>query len=243
MVPDLSGRVLHLDGPQAQMPGEAVAGDSAAERGGPSGGDQALSGGLVPPLGQVASPGTVRSQDMPEVSGKAFPDIPITQSYGFVVGDHAYVNNHITVQSPAERRGPVIVGRPPQPLGSFVERPDLVTWTPSPERGDQGQILVLIGDGGVGKTELAGVQFRKSVESGAGLGLWITASSRQAVLSSYWQAARELGLEAAGADEGAAGLLAWLAGTPQTWIVVLDDAADPVDLHDLWPQGPAGRSW
>ena len=156
-------------------------------------------------------------------------------------GNHAYMNNHVTVQFHVEGRGPVIVGRPPQPLGSFIERPGLVNWSSSPERDTPGQRLVLVGDGGVGKTELAAVQFQKSMGSGAGLGLWIIASSRQAVLSSYWQAARELGLEAADADEGAERLLSWLAGTRQSWIVVLDDVADPVDLHHLWPQGSAGR--
>ena len=39
----------------------------------------------------------------------------------------------------------------------------------------------------------------------------------------------------------AAAFLAWLATTDRSWIVVLDDVADPGDLARLWPTGSAGR--
>ncbi len=178
---------------------------------------------------------------MPELGGKDLPDISITHSYAPVVGDRTRVHQQFVVLPPAERHWPVIVGRPPQPIGKFIERPGPLAEAISPGGDDQKQRLVLIGDGGVGKTELAAVQFRERVKLGADLGLWVTATSRQAVLSAYWQTARELGLESADAEEGTDRLLAWLAGTAQSWIVVLDDVADPVDLQDLWPQGRAGQ--
>ena len=39
----------------------------------------------------------------------------------------------------------------------------------------------------------------------------------------------------------AAQFLSWLGETSRSWLVVLDDLADPADLDDLWPTGPAGR--
>ena len=116
------------------------------------------------------------------MNGKAFTSIPIAHSYGVAVGDYPQVSNHITVQPQAERHWPVLVGLPPQPLARVIERPGLAEWTASPQGNEWGQRLVLIGDRGVGKTELAAAQFRKSVDSGADVGLWVTASSRKAVL-------------------------------------------------------------
>jgi hypothetical protein len=60
------------------------------------------------------------------------------------------------------------------------------------------------------------------------------------VLSTYQEVAVALWLDAADADQAAEHLLNWLAGTDRTWIVVLDDVADPADMRGLWPQGLAG---
>jgi hypothetical protein len=74
----------------------------------------------------------------------------------------------------------------------------------------------------------------------ADVALWVTASSRQAVLSIYQEAATAFRLDAADVDHAAEQLLKWLTGTDRTWIVVLDDMADSArDAGPVaaWPGG------
>ncbi|MFE0872552.1 tetratricopeptide repeat protein [Streptomyces rochei] len=104
---------------------------------------------------------------------------------------------------------------------------------------------VLSGSGGVGKTQLAAEYVRRAWSSGEGAeGLdvlvWVTASSRVAIVDRFAQAGIELCRARPGDSEKAAQtFLAWL--TPKSgsescrWLVVLDDLADPDDLRGLWP--------
>jgi tetratricopeptide (TPR) repeat protein len=115
-----------------------------------------------------------------------------------------------------------------------------------------GQLLVLAAPpgpavdwpGGTGKTQLAvhlaQTWCRPRADS---LLIWVTASSRAAVLSSYVRAfAERTGMTPAGdAEMIAARFLAWLAETGRPWLVVLDDVSDPACLDGLWPAGPAGQ--
>ncbi|MEV8016857.1 tetratricopeptide repeat protein [Streptomyces sp. NPDC086554] len=115
---------------------------------------------------------------------------------------------------------------------------------------------VLAGTGGVGKTQLAARYARELRDSGEiDLLLWVTAVNREAVVTAYAQAAEEwLGLARSDSERAAARFLAWLeprpAGGP-SWLIVLDDLADPVDLladpaqgrGGLWPPAsPRGRT-
>jgi hypothetical protein len=96
---------------------------------------------------------------------------------------------------------------------------------------------VLSGLGGVGKTQLA-VDYAEHAwaEGKVDLLAWITAESREAILSSYARLASDLtGLDDSDPDFGARRLLAWLANTSQRWIIVLDDLQNPVDMRGLWP--------
>jgi tetratricopeptide (TPR) repeat protein len=71
---------------------------------------------------------------------------------------------------------------------------------------------------------------------------WVTATSRESVLSGYVQAAAAMGASPSGdAESVAATLVGWLAETSRPWLVVLDDLRDLADLEGLWPAGPAGR--
>ena len=95
-----------------------------------------------------------------------------------------------------------------------------------------------------GKTQLAAA-FAESLWQSRGLDLlvWIQATSRASVLSGYAAAtAAATGRDQAISCEAvAAQFLSWLGETSRSWLVVLDDLADPADLDDLWPTGPAGR--
>ena len=104
---------------------------------------------------------------------------------------------------------------------------------------------VLTGLGGVGKTQLAAGLAERLWQRGAlDLLVWISATSRSAVLSGYAQAAADVtGIEDPDQEQGARRFLAWLATTDRRWLVVLDDLADPDDLCGLWPPtSGSGRS-
>jgi tetratricopeptide (TPR) repeat protein len=98
--------------------------------------------------------------------------------------------------------------------------------------------------GSCGTTQLA-VSFAKSLWRSGGVDLlvWVAATSRASVLSSYAAAAlATVGADPAGnAAAAAAGFARWLATTSRPWLVVLDDLSDAADLAGLMPQGPAGR--
>ena len=98
--------------------------------------------------------------------------------------------------------------------------------------------------GGTGKTQLA-VEFAQALRSSGAVEVlvWVAATSREAVLASFAQAAGAVGAgdPDAGAEAAAARFVAWLSHTERPWAMILDDLSDPADLEDLWPAGPAGQ--
>jgi tetratricopeptide (TPR) repeat protein len=100
--------------------------------------------------------------------------------------------------------------------------------------------------GGTGKTTAAAALARACRDTGAAeLVVWVTATSRDAVLSGYARAMRDLDPERhrdGGAELVAGDFLAWLARADRPWLVVLDDLADPAAVDGLWPDsGAFGR--
>ena len=98
--------------------------------------------------------------------------------------------------------------------------------------------------GASGKTQIAVMLAETLWRSGAvDVVVWISATSRSAVLSGYveaWTAAT--GIEPTGTAESvAARFVSWLAETDQPWLVVLDDLPNVDELDGIWPEGPAGR--
>jgi hypothetical protein len=113
---------------------------------------------------------------------------------------------------------------------------------------------VLTGPGGTGKTQLAAAYARSLWQSReAELVIWITASSRAAILTGYAEAfaltSRAPGGPAAASfgpgqdqEQLAHRFLRWLGESTRSWLVVLDDLTDAGDLAGLWPRGAMGRS-
>ncbi|MFB7215413.1 tetratricopeptide repeat protein [Streptomyces sp. NPDC056255] len=110
---------------------------------------------------------------------------------------------------------------------------------------------VLHGTGGVGKTQLA-AHYARQAWTGDELDVlvWVSASSRPAIISAFAQAAEELlALEPGDPERSAQAFLRWLEPKPSgsepvcRWLVVLDDVADPADVARLWPaKNPYGRT-
>ena len=146
-------------------------------------------------------------------------------------------------------------------IGGIVPAP-AACFTPRPQTGPgpldalpPGQWLVLAGPqrppksaydwpGGTGRTQLAAHLARTWYqEHPDGLLIWLTAGSRDAVLSGYVQAAAAgpASMQGNDAETTAARFVSWLAETSEPWLVVLDGLSDPADLDGLWPGGPAGR--
>lgn len=94
-----------------------------------------------------------------------------------------------------------------------------------------------------GKTQLAISLATSLWQAGAvEVVLWVTATSRSSVLSSYAEAAAVTGVQPSGdAESIAARFAGWLTETDRPWLVVLDDLTDASMLERLWPQGPHGR--
>jgi tetratricopeptide (TPR) repeat protein len=98
--------------------------------------------------------------------------------------------------------------------------------------------------GACGKTQIAVIVAETLWRSGAIDALiWISATSRESVLSAYVEAsAAAFGIAPTGTAESVATrLVSWLGTTDRRWVVVLDDLQDPADLDGLWPEGPSGR--
>jgi tetratricopeptide (TPR) repeat protein len=98
--------------------------------------------------------------------------------------------------------------------------------------------------GGTGKTQLA-VAFTHALWGARAVEalVWVPASSRDAIVTGFAQAASAVGLADPGlsAEAAAGGFVAWLAHTRRPWALILDDLASLDDLTGLWPTGPAGQ--
>ena len=103
----------------------------------------------------------------------------------------------------------------------------------------------LEGLGGTGKTSLAAtLAYECHAVQAAHLVLWVTATGRDAVVTGYAQALRDLGegpYQGESPEHAADRFLDWLKRPDLPWLVVLDDVADPAVADGLWPAGPAGR--
>ena len=135
----------------------------------------------------------------------------------------------------------VLVGYPPPVAVAHQERS--IFNSVKMVRSQIGSSYILIGNGGCGKTQTAVQFFVLDVVNSPHVKVWVTASSRQSITSTYAEAAQRLHLCQADCqeDDAASFFLQWCGSTQSPWIVVLDDVRDPVDVRGLWPKGKTGR--
>lgn len=103
---------------------------------------------------------------------------------------------------------------------------------------------VVTGLGGVGKTQVALDYAERAWANGRlDLLVWVSASSREAIVSSYHRLIAGLtGFADPDSENGARRLLEWLTTATSRWLIVLDDLQHPQDLAQLWPPAtPTGR--
>ena len=136
-------------------------------------------------------------------------------------------------------RWPVRIGTMPRPA-AFPQYRAALSAHVAHVLGELGAV-VLAGAGGVGKSQSAVAQARRLREAGeADLLIWVTASTRQAIVEAYAQAAAEI-FDVAEPDSARAAqkFLLWLeqepGARPVRWLIVFDDVVDPADLRALWP--------
>jgi tetratricopeptide (TPR) repeat protein len=146
---------------------------------------------------------------------------------------------------------PLLSGLIPQLPDSYIPRQETgLGLAASLAPGDTAVLIpadeanrTLGGLGGTGKTQLAlAVAHALWDRHALDLVLWLTPSSRDAVITGYAQAMQDVGGPAAdGPEAAAAHFLDWLTGTDRPWLVILDDLAEAAVLEGLWPHGPRGR--
>ena len=129
-------------------------------------------------------------------------------------------------------------------LTSTLQPGDTVVLCDAAEPYSQPGASTDMGPGGTGKTQIAAGFAHTLWEARAvDLVVWISAISREAVVTGYAVALADIGGAEPGEDSEVAAqqFLGWLAGAGRPWLVVLDDLADPADMEGLWPQGQTGR--
>ncbi|GAA3953100.1 tetratricopeptide repeat protein [Actinoplanes auranticolor] len=164
------------------------------------------------------------------------PPVPVALpgARGVQVGAGNFQTNIFLARaSSAEDVFPLQIGSLPPIAASFQARHGRSPETPQLTNG----ITVLVGLGGVGKTQLAAAVSHRARRSGeTDLIVWVNGTSRDAIIAAYAQTAHDLGVATAdAADTAAQRLLTWLANTDRRWLLVIDDLREPGHMNNLWP--------
>ncbi|KOG32405.1 tetratricopeptide repeat protein [Streptomyces resistomycificus] len=129
-----------------------------------------------------------------------------------------------------------LVGRTP---GVLRDREELRRVLGAAVAGPGGEVHVVHGMGGCGKTALAHWLFTEAVREHGRVGFWVNASERMSLRAGMLAVAGDRGaaageLAAAAAGQRAASDLVWhyLDQSPEPWLLVLDNADDPTVLED-----------
>ncbi|MEU0530231.1 SAV_2336 N-terminal domain-related protein [Amycolatopsis tolypomycina] len=122
----------------------------------------------------------------------------------------------------------------------FVDRAELAA-VRSSLTGGGGRPVVVLGEGGSGKTELVREYLARHADDYDSV-WWVRAGEAADIVTDYGRIAIDLGLQhpGAAADAVAATVLDALAGARAVrWLLVLDGAPDPADVLPYLPAGPA----
>ncbi|MBJ6627199.1 tetratricopeptide repeat protein [Streptomyces sp. I4(2020)] len=129
-----------------------------------------------------------------------------------------------------------LVGRAP---GVLRDRTDVMERLRAVVAGPGGDIQVLHGMGGCGKTAVAHALFTEAVRDHGRVGLWVNASERVSLRAGMLAVAGDRGatggeLAAAASGRRAAADLVWhyLDHSAEPWLLVLDNADDPAVLEE-----------
>ncbi|WP_268812623.1 tetratricopeptide repeat protein [Embleya scabrispora] len=141
---------------------------------------------------------------------------------------------------PVPVRWPLVPRPVPALASAFQDR------TPLRERIDRARAehagVVLSGGGGMGKSQLAAAYAHQALADGVDLVLWVDAADTEQVITTYANTARLVaapGAAGSDAEDDARAFVNWLATTPRSWLVVLDDITDPRALEPWWPPAPS----
>ncbi|MCX5318083.1 NB-ARC domain-containing protein [Streptomyces sp. NBC_00154] len=182
-----------------------------------------------------------------EVSGTGDVTVTAPNSVG-----NSGVIGHLTINAAPRQPAPWPhqVGAIPREAESFQERDETEQLRATMSHGGTTVLCQVVrGTGGVGKTQLAAHYARTTWRDGElDVLVWISASSRPAIISAYAQAAEELlAVEPSDPERSTKQFLAFLDKPRKDsvcrWLVVLDDVTDPADLKELHPPiCPNGRT-
>lgn len=164
----------------------------------------------------------------------------VIASQGVAIGDNTVQNNYFS-RSESAVEWPLQVGLEPRIPVAFQPRSISTHELPGPSESDS---FLLVGDGGVGKTQMAAAIFRNARAEDVELCVWVDASSRPSIVAALAAADRAIRhhSDAVRDDEARAeAFLAWLATTKRTWLLIYDDVGSPDVVRGLWPSGSHGR--
>ncbi|WP_326599922.1 tetratricopeptide repeat protein [Streptomyces sp. NBC_01803] len=171
------------------------------------------------------------------MDGHAEDDGRVYQASGdqHITEHHHYADGAFTVGGPDSVRRPT-VGRSPVVLR---DRAEVLERLREGVTSGLGEVFVLHGMGGCGKTTVACAVFQFAIEEGGRIGLWVNASERASLRAGMLAVAADRGAgdgELLAARNGLrpAADLVWehLDRSAEPWLLVLDNADDPAILRD-----------
>ncbi|MFE4998622.1 hypothetical protein ACFRH4_46615 [Streptomyces mirabilis] len=141
---------------------------------------------------------------------------------------------------------PLRVGTVPQLASAFQPRPNLRERIDQARAGHTTVVLtqVLSGGGGVGKSQLAATYAHQALAAGTELVVWVNAAETEQIITGYAAAAHRVqapGAAGQDAEADARAFLDWLAATPRSWLIVLDDLTDLEAIGQWWPPPSAAE--